>query len=65
MPAWVWVVIAIAAVVVVAIVVWQLTTKRRTKQLQDRFGPEYERTIEGSNNRRDAEAQLTAREKRD
>jgi hypothetical protein len=64
MPAWVWALIAIAAIVVVAIVVWQLTTKRRSKRLQDRFGPEYERTIEGSKNRREAEAQLAAREKR-
>jgi hypothetical protein len=64
MPAWVWVVIAIAAVVVVALIVWQLSTKRRSRRLQDRFGPEYERTVEGSKNRREAEAQLTAREKR-
>jgi hypothetical protein len=64
MPVWGWVLIAIAAVAVIALIAWQSMSKRRTKRLQEQFGPEYERTIEGSKNRRDAESQLTAREKR-
>ena len=64
MPAWVWVLIAVAAVVVVAAVVWRALTTRRTRMLQDRFGPEYNRTLEGSDSKRDAEAELRARAER-
>jgi len=64
MPAWGWVVIAVGAVVVVALVAWQMLAKRRTSRLQETFGPEYERTVEGSKNRREAESQLAEREKR-
>lgn len=64
MPAWVWVLIVAAAVVVVAAVVWRALMTRRTRMLQDRFGPEYNRTLEGSDSKRDAEAELRAREER-
>ena len=64
MPAWGWVLIAVAAVVVIALVAWQMLAKRRTSRLQETFGPEYERTVEESKNRREAESQLTDREKR-
>jgi hypothetical protein len=56
--------IVVAAVVVVAVVVWRALTTRRTRQLQDRFGPEYNRTLDSSDSRRDAEAELRAREER-
>jgi hypothetical protein len=64
MPAWAWVLIAIAVVVVLALMVWQALGVRRTKRLRTRFGPEYDRTVEGADSRRDAEAELTAREER-
>jgi hypothetical protein len=64
MPAWVWVLIVVAAVVVVAVVVWRATTARRSRQLQDRFGPEYNRTLDSADSKRDAEAELRAREER-
>jgi hypothetical protein len=64
MPVWGWVLIAIAAVAIVAVIAWRATAKRRTNRLQEQFGPEYQRTVEGSKNRREAESQLTAREKR-
>lgn len=64
MPAWVWVLIVVAAVIVLAVVVWRAMTTRRTRQLQDRFGPEYNRTLDGSDSKRDAEAELRAREQR-
>ena len=64
MPVWGWVLIAIVAVAVVALIAWQAMSKRRTKRLQEQFGPEYQRTVEGSKNRRQAESQLSAREKR-
>jgi cytoskeletal protein RodZ len=64
MPSWVWVVIALAAVVVLAIVVWQALARRRTGQLQEQFGPEYDRTVGTAESKREAEAELQAREER-
>jgi hypothetical protein len=64
MPSWVWVVIALAAVVVLAIVVWQALARRRTGQLQEQFGPEYDRTVGTAESKREAEAELHAREER-
>jgi hypothetical protein len=62
MATWVWVVIAIAVVVVVVLVAAG-ARNRRTAVLRDRFGPEYDRAIENSEDRRAAEADLRAREK--
>ena len=53
--------IAIVAVAAIALVVG--ARKRRTAMLQDRFGPEYDRTVESRDGRRAAEADLRAREK--
>lgn len=64
MPAWVWVLIVVAAVIVLAVVVWRAMTARRSRQLQDRFGPEYNRTLDSSDSKRDAEAELRARQER-
>jgi hypothetical protein len=64
MPSWVWVVIALAAVAVLAIVVWQALARRRTGQLQEQFGPEYDRTVGTAESKREAEAELQAREER-
>lgn len=64
MPGWAWVLVAVAAIVVVALVVWQALKARRTRTLQERFGPEYERTVDRSDDRREAEAELAARAKR-
>ncbi len=61
MPAWGWILIAVAAVVVVALVVWRALAARRTRTLQGRFGPEYDRTVEDADSRRDAEKELSAR----
>jgi hypothetical protein len=41
-----------------------LTRRRRSQQLAERFGPEYERTVERMGSRGKAEADLAAREKR-
>jgi hypothetical protein len=64
MPTWVWVLIAVAAVLVVAVVVWQALSRRRTGRLQERFGPEYDRTVGGAESKREAEAELQEREER-
>ena len=64
MPAWAWVVIIVAAVVVVGVVAWKALRDRRSKTLQDRFGPEYDRTLQSTDSKRDAEADLAARAER-
>jgi len=64
MPGWAWVLVAVAAVIVVALVVWQALKTRRTRTLQDRFGPEYDRTLERADGKREAEADLSARVER-
>jgi hypothetical protein len=64
MPGWVWIVIVAAVVVVVALVAWSASARRRTKQLQGRFGPEYERTVESAESKRAAESELAARQQR-
>jgi FtsZ-interacting cell division protein ZipA len=63
MATWVWVVIGIAVVAVVALVVAG-SRKRRTAVLRDRFGPEYDRAVEKSDDQRTAEAELRERERR-
>jgi hypothetical protein len=65
MDTWVWIVIAAAAVVVVLLAIWALAArKRRTGQLREGFGPEYDRTVEDMGSRRQAESELADREKR-
>jgi hypothetical protein len=61
MPGWVWALIIVAAVAVVAIVIWQAMRERRTRELRGRFGPEYDRALEGSESKRSAESELAAR----
>jgi hypothetical protein len=61
MPGWAWALIILAAVVVVAIVIWQAMRERRTRTLRGRFGPEYDRALEGSESKRRAESELAAR----
>ena len=58
----VWIVIVIAVVVVVALIA-MAARRRRTTALRQRFGPEYDRTVEAREDRRTAEADLREREK--
>ena len=62
MAAWMWIVLAVIAVAVLA-VGWTAMRSRRSKQLQEGFGPEYERVVEETGDKRDAEREL--RERRD
>jgi FtsZ-interacting cell division protein ZipA len=64
MSSWLWVLIAIVVVAVLALVVWQALARRRTGKLQQQFGPEYDRTLDKSDSKRDAEAELQTREER-
>ena len=43
---------------------WAVDRKRRTSHLQDRFGSEYDRTVESTDDRREAERELREREQR-
>jgi len=63
-PGWVWIVIAIAAVVVLAVIVWSALRTRRTRTLKEGFGPEYDRTVADAPSKREAEAELSDRQKR-
>lgn len=56
-------VIVVAAVVVVALA-WLVGTQVRRRKLRDRFGSEYERTVESEGSRRAGERELAEREKR-
>ncbi|MFE2875876.1 hypothetical protein ACFXG6_04510 [Streptomyces roseus] len=56
-------VIVIVAIVLIALAVG-LGVRSRRRRLQDRFGPEYERTVEQEGGRRAAERELRAREER-
>ena len=55
--------IAVAVVVLVALALW-MRTRHRSRGLQDRFGSEYDRTIEGAESRKEAEQELRERERR-
>ncbi len=56
------VILVVAAIVIVG-VAWWLSTRRR-RDLHDRFGPEYDRTVEDADSRRAAERELREREER-
>ena len=58
------IIIAVAVVVVLALVAAVFMARGRSRGLRSRFGPEYGRAVEESGSRRQAEAQLHAREKR-
>jgi hypothetical protein len=64
MPSWGWVLIAIGVVVVLALVAWSAFGARRRRGLQERFGPEYDRTVADAPSRREAESELSERQKR-
>lgn len=58
-----WVLVAVLVVVVVILAVL-LMRSRRSHQLQEKFGPEYERAVEERGDRRQAEAELADRRER-
>jgi FtsZ-interacting cell division protein ZipA len=63
MDTWVWIVIAVVAVIVVLAVAWSATRTRRSRELKDTFGQEYDRTVEQTGDRRAAEKELRERQK--
>jgi hypothetical protein len=59
-----WVILAIVAIVIIAVLVWAVTRKRHSNELRERFGPEYERTVDEADSRREAESELASRRER-
>ena len=57
-------IIAVVALVVLALAAWQFSKKRHSAKLQERFGPEYERTVAEKDKRDEAEKELEERAKR-
>jgi hypothetical protein len=59
-----WVVIAaVVAIVVLAMVARSYSQSRRRTALRDQYGPEYERTVGAAGSRREAERELSERER--
>ena len=60
--------IVILLIIVVVLVAgglaWTLMQRRRSEELRERFGPEYDRTVSQLGDQRQAEAELAARQKR-
>jgi hypothetical protein len=56
--------ILVVVLVVVALLAVLLGRRRRTEQLQERFGPEYQRTVARAGDQRAAESELASREQR-
>src|SRR5919198_75039 len=63
MATWVWIVIVVAAAIVVLGIVWSALRTKRSRALQDAFGPEYDRTVETAGGTRAAERELRDRQK--
>jgi hypothetical protein len=63
MATWVWIVIAVAAAIVVLGIVWSALRAKRSRSLQEAFGPEYDRTVEAAGGTRAAERELRGRQK--
>ena len=60
-----WIIIAAVVVVgVVALAAWFFYQKKQSHKLQERFGPEYDRTVNELGSRTKGESELKAREKR-
>jgi hypothetical protein len=58
------VVLVVVVLVLLALAGYVLAQQRKRKALQSRFGPEYDRTVEGSGGRRQAERDLAERAER-
>jgi hypothetical protein len=62
MATWVWIVIVVAVLVIAGLVA-MMERRRRSAVLRDRFGAEYDRTVESHDDQRAAEAELRGRQK--
>lgn len=60
----IWVAVVVVAVVAIVAVGYAVLQQQRRHRLRNRFGPEYDRTVQERENRREAEQELLAREQR-
>jgi hypothetical protein len=60
----IWVVIAVVVLLALAAIAWTYTKRQRRARLQERFGPEYDRTVREVGTAEKAEAVLDARARR-
>ena len=56
--------IGVAVLVLIALAAWFIYKKKQSRRLQERFGPEYGRSVDDLGSQRKAESELKAREKR-
>jgi hypothetical protein len=56
--------IAVMALILVGLAAWVISHRRRTQHLREKFGPEYDYTLDQAGDRRKAEMELEEREKR-
>lgn len=57
-------ILAAVAALVIGAFAWWYSQRRRTEVLQSEFGPEYDRAVDSTGDRRRAEAELAERKKR-
>ena len=57
-------VLLVALVIAVGVAIWLYIRQRQTATLRERFGPEYDRTLQRSGDRHTAEATLQERQER-
>jgi FtsZ-interacting cell division protein ZipA len=62
--AWIVIVVAIVVIVAIAVAVWMSSQQKRSRGLKDRFGPEYERTVDRVGDKGRAETMLAKRQER-
>jgi predicted nucleic acid-binding protein len=61
MPVWAWILIGVGVVVVIAVALFA-ADRRRSQQLEEKFGPEYGHAVRERGDRRAAESELRERE---
>jgi hypothetical protein len=65
MQTWIWLAIVLAVVIVaLALAAWVLMPRRKSQQLHETFGPEYDRAMSQYHSQSRAEADLQARQQR-
>ncbi len=56
--------VVVVVVIVPFLALWSILRRKRSQNLREKFGPEYDLTLKNEGNRRTAEQSLTEREKR-
>jgi hypothetical protein len=64
MDTWVWILLAVVVLAALVLAVVAASRKRRSEQLREGFGPEYDHVVEETGDRREAERELAERQKR-